>query len=119
MIYGDGGQTRDFTFVDNAVHATLLAMRAPTARGEAINVACGEQTSISGLWSLIRTATGTPLDPRHEPGRASELRHSVADVSRAARQLGYRPIVRAEEGIRRLLAAEESLGERDRASVSG
>jgi len=99
VVYGDGNQTRDFTFVDNVVEANLRAARAPRAAGETLNVACGERVTILGLASMIAETLGTTTAPRLEPGRAGEVRHSLADVDRMETVLGFRPPVDLRKGL--------------------
>jgi UDP-glucose 4-epimerase len=109
-IYGDGRQSRDFTYVENVVDATLLAMEAPGAAGQVFNVACGEQVTLSELADQLAELTGSELQPVYEPPRAGEVRHSVADVTLARRVLGYEPRVVLREGLARTVAYFEGLG---------
>ena len=85
VIYGDGGQTRDFTYVENVVRANLAACTAPEpAFGEAFNIGCGERLSIAALWSEDRARSpATPVPARHEPARAGDVRDSLASLDRA------------------------------------
>jgi UDP-N-acetylglucosamine/UDP-N-acetyl-alpha-D-glucosaminouronate 4-epimerase len=101
VIYGDGEQSRDFTYVDNIVHGNLLAMGAERTIGEVFNIAAGERTTLNELVGLIRGITGAELEPRYEDPRPGDVRHSQADVSRAEAELGYSPAVGLEEGLRR------------------
>jgi nucleoside-diphosphate-sugar epimerase len=102
VIYGDGEQSRDFTFVDDAVQANLLAAGAPAeACGRAYNVARGERTTISELAARVREAAGSGLPPRHEPPRPGDVRHSQADPSAAVARLGFRAEVALREGLER------------------
>jgi len=100
-IYGDGQQTRDLTFVENAVAATVAASTAPEAAGEVINVACGRQTSIAELAAIIDRLVGRQTPVVYLPPRQGDVRHSLADISKARRLLGYEPAVDVEEGLRR------------------
>jgi len=100
-IYGDGGQTRDFTYVENAVQANLLAADAEAAVGSSINVAVGHRTSLNELWTGICQAVGRELPARYEASRAGDVRDSLADLGRAREQLAYEPIVDLAEGLRR------------------
>jgi nucleoside-diphosphate-sugar epimerase len=103
-IYGDGGQTRDFTFVRNVVDANLGACHtaAPECAGRSYNVGCGDRVSVNELWDAIRSAAGRPdLEAGYGPTRAGDVRDSLADISAAVSDLGYRVSVRFEEGIRR------------------
>jgi nucleoside-diphosphate-sugar epimerase len=104
VVFGDGEQSRDFTYIDNVVEANVRAMHAEEVAGATFNVAAGERTSLNRLIELIAEITGRPLRPRHEPPRPGDVRDSEADVSLAGQQLGYRPIVPLEEGLRRTIA---------------
>lgn len=101
-IFGDGGQSRDFTFVHNAVHANLLAARSTTRiGGEVINVACGERITVNQLAALMASLLGrAELNPIYQPERAGDVRDSVADLALANELLGYRPIVGFEAGLK-------------------
>ena len=101
-IFGDGGQTRDFVYIANIVHANLLAARAPAAGvvGQVFNVGCGKGVSVNQLWEHIRTLAGVPLAPQYTQGRAGEVRNSVAGLAKTTRLLGYQPIIDFEEGLR-------------------
>lgn len=102
-IDGDGGQTRDFTYIDNAVSANLLACTAAAegASGEVFNVGCGERISILDLWRAIRTAMGAEVDAVHGPSRPGDVRDSLADLTRIRERLGYEVLVPLEEGLRK------------------
>ena len=102
MIFGDGEQSRDFTFVDNAVHANLLAARCeqPLA-GRVLNVACGERVTVNELARLMASMLDRPeLSPVHHDERAGDVRHSLADLAQAREEIGYEPIVPFEVGLR-------------------
>ncbi len=101
VIYGDGEQTRDFTFVHNAVHANLLAARNPKAiAGEVINVGCAKKISVNQLAATMAKSLGrADLTPIHEGERAGDLKHSYADLARAKSMLNYEPIVDFEPGL--------------------
>ncbi|HMF93899.1 MAG TPA: SDR family oxidoreductase [Vicinamibacterales bacterium] len=103
-IYGDGGQTRDFTYVANVVDGVLRACTAPNAAGEAINVACGIRISLNELLRVMSGIVGTSVQPIYREERAGDVRDSQADISKAADLLGYTPIVSLEEGLRHTLA---------------
>ncbi|HZR99732.1 MAG TPA: SDR family oxidoreductase [Chloroflexota bacterium] len=103
-IYGDGTQSRDFTYVDNAVQANLLALEAPAASGESINVACGQRYSLLDLVAALNEILSTAIVPRHEPRRPGDVLHSLASIEKAERLLGYRPVVAFHEGLRRTAA---------------
>jgi UDP-glucose 4-epimerase len=104
-IDGDGQQSRDFTYVDNAVQAVVKAASAPAAVGQVYNVGTGSSTSVLQLAAELNKLLGKQLVPEHGPPRAGDVRHSQADVSRARRDLGYEPTVSFAEGLRRTLEA--------------
>jgi len=99
LIYGDGRQSRDFTYVANVVQANLRAARAPAAAGKVFNVACGEAHSLLELLSYLAGIVGASVTPVHEPPRAGDVRDSLADIGRAKRLLGYLPGVSFEQGL--------------------
>jgi len=101
VIYGDGEQSRDFTFVDNAVHANLLAARSERPiNGEVINVACGIRVTVNELAVKMAALLGRPeLSPRHVEERAGDVRHSLADLRLAREALGYTPVVDFDAGL--------------------
>jgi UDP-glucose 4-epimerase len=101
VIHGDGGQSRDFTYVDDAVRANLVAADAPDAAGAVVNLAAGVRTSVNELWQAVREILGSDLEARYGAARAGDVRHSLADLSRARRLLGYEPEVELREGLRR------------------
>jgi UDP-N-acetylglucosamine/UDP-N-acetyl-alpha-D-glucosaminouronate 4-epimerase len=103
VIYGDGEQSRDFTFVENVVEANVLAMSAPGAAGKAFNIAMGERTSLNGLLGTLAKLTGRNANARHEAPRPGDVPHSQASIELAERELGYRPLVSVEEGLRRTI----------------
>src|SRR5205823_8266817 len=86
-IFGDGKQSRDFCFVDNAVEANLLACTAPGAAGEVFNVACGEATDLLQVIDVVAEIVGRRVAPKHEPPRTGDIKHSLADISKAKRIL--------------------------------
>jgi UDP-glucose 4-epimerase len=110
-MFGDGTQTRDFTYVDNVVHANILAATGPaeTVSGSPINVGAGAQTSLLDLLELIASITGRALPCRFAPPRAGDVHDSLASLERAERLLGYRPLVSLLEGLRRTWLWSESL----------
>ncbi len=105
VIYGDGRQTRDFTYIDNVVDANRAALSCAETGGRIVNVACGEQTSLLQLIELMGKVTGRKITPRFAPARVGDVRDSVADISRAASLLGFRPSVDLETGLRRTAEA--------------
>jgi UDP-glucose 4-epimerase len=104
-IHGDGGQTRDYTYVDNVVEANLTAARAPGVAGEVFNVACGERISVLDIASALERIVGRPLARHHVPARAGDVRDTLADLSRARDRLGYTARIGFAEGLRRTVAA--------------
>jgi UDP-glucose 4-epimerase len=100
-IYGDGGQTRDFTYVANVVDGVLRACTADGASGQVINVATGGRISLNELFTTLRDIIGAKVEPEYLAGRAGDVRDSQADIGKAKRVLGYAPIVTFEEGLRR------------------
>jgi len=107
VIYGDGLQTRDFTYVQNVVEGTLLAAVAPEASGHAMNVACGESSSVLDLVETIRRVLGVDLQYDLEPARIGDIKDSYADIGLARQLLGYDPVVTLEQGIRLMAASVE------------
>jgi UDP-N-acetylglucosamine/UDP-N-acetyl-alpha-D-glucosaminouronate 4-epimerase len=99
-VFGDGEQTRDFTFVDNAVHANLLACEAPNVAGKVFNIGCGGRVSLNEVLATLRKITGKPLQAKYDPPREGDIRDSQADISQARALLGYDPQVGFEEGLR-------------------
>lgn len=101
-IHGDGEQTRDFTYIENAVSANLLATEnAQKANGRTVNIACGERISINHLYQRIAAELGTDLAAHHGPSRAGDVRDSLADIGLARDVLGYEPTIDVDEGLRR------------------
>jgi nucleoside-diphosphate-sugar epimerase len=104
LIFGDGEQSRDFTYVANVVDANLRAAEAPDASGQVMNMGIGERITLNQLLAELQTILGTNLTPRYEEPRTGDVRHSLADISRAERLLGYRPIVGLAEGLQHTVA---------------
>jgi nucleoside-diphosphate-sugar epimerase len=100
-IYGDGEQTRDFTFVENAVQANLLACEAPSAAGKVFNIGTSRSISLNQVLELFRRISGKQLPARYEAPRDGDIRDSLADISRAKEILEYEPAVFFEEGLQR------------------
>jgi UDP-glucose 4-epimerase len=105
-LQGDGEQGRDFTYIDNAVNANLLALEAPADKiaGRVFNIACGERHSLNELHRTLAALTGYTLPLQHAAARAGDIRDSLADISAARAAFGYAPLVRFEEGLRRTVA---------------
>jgi nucleoside-diphosphate-sugar epimerase len=105
-IFGDGEQTRDFTFIGNVIQANLNACRAPAeAFGRAFNVACGERISLNELARKIGELVGNEVEAEHTDPREGDIRHSVAGIDLARRLLAYEPSIDLNEGLRRTLEA--------------
>jgi nucleoside-diphosphate-sugar epimerase len=102
-IYGDGEQTRDFTYVANVVDGVLRAVVAPGASGQVINVATDSRISLNHLFNTMRQLVGSPVNVSYGPTRSGDVKDSQADITRAREILGYKPIVTFEEGLRRTL----------------
>jgi UDP-glucose 4-epimerase len=100
-VYGDGLQSRDFCFIENAIEANLLACVAPDAPGQVLNIACGVRTTLLEVIEQVAVLSGTPIDPIHEPPRAGDVRHSLADIGRARAVLGYTARVGFADGLAR------------------
>lgn len=104
VIYGDGEQSRDFTYVSNVVDGNLRAAESPQAVGRVINVATGRQTTLNGLLEGLKKITGrTDVEAEYREPRLGDVRHSLADITRAREWLGYEPQVGLEEGLRHTL----------------
>ena len=99
VIYGDGEQSRDFTYIENAVEANLLAAESDAA-GEVFNVACGDRTTVNELVEMLNEVLDKDLNPIYDDPRPGDVKHSYADVSKASEILGYEPVVEVEEGLR-------------------
>jgi UDP-glucose 4-epimerase len=104
VIFGDGLQSRDFTYIANVVHGNLLAAERPNIGGRVINVADGGQTTLLQLLKLLSQLLGKPIEPDFQPARVGDVRESLADITLARKLLGYEPQVRLEEGIKRTIA---------------
>ncbi|MES2638569.1 MAG: SDR family NAD(P)-dependent oxidoreductase [Myxococcota bacterium] len=105
VIHGDGSFSRDFTYVDNVVHAVRLSLNAPAeAAGSVLNIACGGRVSVLELWRAIACEAGFDADPQFGPERTGDMPHSHADIGAARRLLGFEPVVAFDEGIRRTVA---------------
>ena len=102
-IYGDGGQSRDFTYIDNAVEANLLACKAPADKvaGQVFNTATGRRVTLNETFRLLQGLTSYKGEPKYGPERGGDIKHSLADISKTEDALGYKPIVDFEEGLRR------------------
>jgi nucleoside-diphosphate-sugar epimerase len=111
-IFGDGTQSRDFTYIDNAVQANLLAAKAPAGQvaGRVFNVATGQRVDLNETFQLLKKLTGYSGEVEYGPERAGDIKHSLADISKAASHFGYAPKVNFEEGLRRTVEWYRSQG---------
>jgi len=103
VIYGDGEQTRDFTYIDNVVHANILAAKAAKTEGQVVNIACGERISVNEIIRLINELLGKNVASKHVEDRPGDVKHSLAAIDEARRILGYESIVKFEDGLRRAI----------------
>ena len=108
-VFGDGEQTRDFTYVENVVRANVLAAEADRAAGEVVNAACGVATSLNEIVDRINKLTGKGLVPVYADPRPGDVRHSLADNSLAGELIGYEPLVDFDEGLARTIRYYQSL----------
>ena len=99
-IHGDGGQTRDFTFIENAVQANIKGFFAPVKAGnEVYNIACGERISVKFLWESLSKAANKSIEPNYTATRQGDVRDSLADISKAKKLMGYQPKFSVDEGL--------------------
>lgn len=105
LIHGDGGQSRDFTYVANVVEANLLAATVDCEPGRVMNCACNERVTLNELIGKINVLLGTSVVPQHSAARTGDIRHSLADIALITSQLGYTPRVRFDEGLERTVRA--------------
>jgi len=103
VIFGDGTQSRDFTYVENVVHANLLAAEAREVHGEVVNIGCGKAIDLNAMVRTFNEVLGTSLEAIYTPLRAGDVKHSLADIAAARRLLGYEPQVSFAEGLRRTI----------------
>jgi nucleoside-diphosphate-sugar epimerase len=108
VVFGDGEQTRDFTYVDNAVQANILACEAPSASGRTFNIGTGHAVSLNQVLQMLQKASGKTLETRYEPSREGDIRDSLADIGLAKEFLGYEPTVLFEEGLERTFSWYQS-----------
>ncbi len=99
IIYGDGEQSRDFTYIDNVVEANVLAARAQATQGEVVNIACAERITINAVIKWINEILHTSVPPEYAPSRAGDVKHSLADIRLAERVIGYKPIIGFRDGL--------------------
>jgi UDP-glucose 4-epimerase len=112
VIFGDGEQSRDFTYVENVVDANLRALSTAGVGGGVYNIACGQRVTLNRLAGVLRELTGSQVEAVHGPARQGDVRHSLADIELARRELGYAPAVTLEQGLQRTVAhvLEETRG---------
>jgi UDP-glucose 4-epimerase len=105
-IFGDGLQSRDFTYIDNVVHGNLLACTAPRDQvsGQVMNVACGDNITLLDLVASLNRLLGKSIEPTFAPPRPGDVKHSRADISKAGQRLGYEPVVTFDDGLAKTLA---------------
>ena len=109
VVFGDGEQTRDFTYVENAVQANLLACEAPNVSGKVFNVGTGGRTSLNQVLTTLAEISGKRLEAKYDPPREGDIRDSQADISHAREYLGYDPQVQFAEGLRKTFEWYKSL----------
>jgi nucleoside-diphosphate-sugar epimerase len=102
-IYGDGEQSRDFTYVDNVVEANLLAARAKQTKGEVINIACGEAITVNAIIDMINKTVGKNVKPTYLPSRKGDVKHSLADITQAKKLIGFKPVVSFKDGLKKAI----------------
>jgi len=102
-VYGDGQQSRDFTYVDNVVEANLLAARAKQTKGEVVNIACGERITINSVIDLVNELLGKDIEPAYAALRPGDVKHSLADISLAQKVIGYEPVVDFGAGLEKAI----------------
>ncbi len=98
-IYGDGEQSRDFTYIDNVVDANLLAARARQTKGEVVNIACGQAVTVNEIIDMINELLGKSVKPTYTPPRPGDVKHSLADITAAQNLIGFKPTVSFREGL--------------------
>ncbi len=102
-VYGDGEQSRDFTYVDNVVEANLSAARAKKTGGEVVNIACGEAVTVNGIIDMINEIVGRKVKPIYAPARKGDVKHSLADITAAKKLIGFKPVVPFRAGLEKAI----------------
>jgi UDP-glucose 4-epimerase len=102
-IYGDGEQSRDFTYVDNVVDANLLAARAERMKGEVINIACGQAVTVNEIIDMINELLGKNVKPVYTDPRPGDVKHSLADITAAQNLIGFKPVVKFKDGLQKAI----------------
>ncbi|MFQ5490677.1 MAG: SDR family oxidoreductase [Phycisphaerae bacterium] len=108
-VYGDGEQTRDFTYVDNVVHGNILAAKLAKAEGQTVNLACGGQITVNQVIAKINQLLGKDIQPHHVDSRPGDVKHSCADITRARKLLGFEPQVTFDQGLERAIEYYKSM----------
>jgi nucleoside-diphosphate-sugar epimerase len=103
-INGDGEQSRDFTYIRNVVEANLAAAQAAQTGGQVVNIACGSRVTINELYARLQALIGTEIEPLHRESRPGDVKHSLADITRATDLLGYQPSVDLDTGLAETVA---------------
>jgi UDP-glucose 4-epimerase len=116
IVFGDGEQSRDFTYIDNVIQANLLAMHVDRLNGEPINIACGKRTSLNQLLAILYDIFGTKVSPIYQEPRKGDVRHSLADIRKGKQILNYEPNVGIEAGLKKTVEyfKEQRMGEKRR-----
>ena len=109
-VFGDGGQSRDFVYVDNVVEANMQACTTPGIAGRVYNIGCGRSASLLELVAALNRVLGTAIEPEFAPARPGDVRISLADITRAQRELGYEPEVHFKQGLEQTLAWMRAAG---------
>ncbi len=99
-IYGDGEQSRDFTYIDNVIEANLLAARAKKTEGQVVNIACGQAVTVNQIIDMINENLGKKVKPEYTDVRPGDVKHSLADISLAKKLIGFEPVIPFEQGLR-------------------
>ncbi|MFA5554984.1 MAG: SDR family oxidoreductase [Phycisphaerae bacterium] len=102
-IYGDGEQSRDFTYIENVVHANLMAAMAPQTKGQAVNIACGDSVTVNQIIEMINQIVGKNVKPCYVAPRSGDVKHSLADISLAKEIIGYEPKVEFRDGLEKAI----------------
>jgi UDP-glucose 4-epimerase len=103
IVFGDGEQSRDFTYIDNVIEANLLAMSASHLKGEVVNIACGKRTSLNRLLGILKGILGSTISPVYQEPRKGDVKHSLADINRGKEILNYFPKIEIEVGLQKTL----------------
>ena len=102
-IYGDGEQSRDFTYIDNVIEANLLAARAKETKGQVINIACGQAVTVNEIIDMINKVVGKNVKPDYTDSRPGDVKHSLADITLAKKIIGFEPVIDFEDGLQKAI----------------